>query len=101
MRSGMKRHLSVALVLLGMILGCGATALSPIASSFAQQPAGRWDCFVVDRFPDVEEARSWSGAANIAAGLNTAAKHVAAGTVLAVTPKSSSGSYPSVACVKY
>jgi len=83
----MKRLLSVILVLFGMILGCGAAAVSPIARGWAQQPAGRWDCFVVDRFPDVDDARSWDGAANITAGLNKVAAHVTAGTVLAVTPK--------------
>jgi hypothetical protein len=85
-----------------MILGCGAAAVSPIARSFAQAPAGHWDCFVVDRFPDVQEARSWEGAIDIRAGLNKVATHVPAGTVLAVSPKSSNqGSYASVTCVKY
>lgn len=97
----MKRYVSVALVLGGMILGCGATAVSPIARSWAQQPAGRWACYVVDQFPDVEGARSWDGAANITAGLNRVAPNVAAGTIIAVTPKShNTGSYPSVTCVK-
>lgn len=96
----MKRVLSITLVLFGMILGCAATVVSPIARGWAQQPAGRWDCFVVDRFPDVDDARSWSGAANITAGLNQVATHVPAGTVLSVNPKSG-GAYPSVACVKY
>lgn len=99
-RVGMKRILSVSLVLFGMILGCGAALVSPIAESGAQQGAGRWECFVVDRFPDVEGARSWTPAANIALGLNQVAKHVAVGTVLAVNPKSGTGTYPSVACVK-
>jgi hypothetical protein len=96
---GMRRRHSVTLVLFGMVLGCGAAAVSPIARGWAQQVPGRWDCFVVDQFPDVDAARSWSGAANITAGLNRVATHVAAGTVLSVAPKG--GSYPSVACVKY
>lgn len=98
----MKRAVSVSLVMFGMILGCGAAAVSPIARSWAQPPAGRWGCFVVDRFPDVQEARSWSGALDIASGLNEVASHVPTGTVLAVSPKSSGqGSYASVTCVKY
>jgi hypothetical protein len=73
-----------------------------MATISAQPQAGEWDCFVVDRFPDVADARSWDGSANIRTGLNQVARHVPAGTVLAVTPKTSSnGSYPSVACVKY
>ncbi len=97
----MKRHVTISLVLVGMILGCAATAVSPVGRSWAQPAAGRWECFVVDRFPDVDDARSWDGARNITAGMNKVAAHVAAGTVLAVTPKSGSGSYPSVTCVKY
>jgi hypothetical protein len=97
----MNRSLSVALVLGGMILGCGATAVAPIAKGWAQAPAGRWACYVVDQFPDLEEARSWEGAANITAGLNRVAPNTPAGTVLALTPKThGSGSYASVACVK-
>ncbi|HET7541319.1 MAG TPA: hypothetical protein VFK05_15685 [Polyangiaceae bacterium] len=95
----MKRFASITLVLFGMILGCGAASVAPIARSWAQQPAGRWECFVVDRFPDVEDARSWSGAANITAGLNRVARQVASGTILNLTPKS--GGAASVACVKY
>ncbi|HVY30653.1 MAG TPA: hypothetical protein VHB79_29035 [Polyangiaceae bacterium] len=95
----MKRPVAVTLVLLGMALGCGATAVAPIARSWAQPASGRWACYVVDRFPDVEEARNWEEAANITAGFNKVAAHVPAGTVLAVNPKG--GPYPSVACVKY
>ena len=95
----MKRFVSITLVLFGMILGCGAASVAPMARSWAQQPAGPWHCFVVDRFPDVEDARTWPGAANISAGLNKVAPQIASGTILNLTPKS--GGAASVACVKY
>jgi len=95
----MKRFVSVTLVLFGMILGCGAAAVAPIARSWASPPGGHWECFVVDRFPDIEDARTWSGAANVTAGLNKVATQVASGTILNLTPKS--GGAASVACVKY
>jgi len=95
----MKSRISaVVLVLVGVVIGCGAAAVAPAATSWAQ-PSGRWECFIVDRFPDIDDARSWEGAANIAAGLNRAASHVPAGTTLPLAPKS--GGYASVACIKY
>ena len=91
----------VGLVLVGLVVGCGAAAVAPMATTWAQPRVGEWDCFVVDRFPDVGDARSWDGAANIRYGLNHVARHVPPGTVLSVTPKSGSHNYASVACVKY
>jgi hypothetical protein len=93
--------MTVGLLLVGIALGCGASAVAPVAKSWAQ-PQGHWSCYVVDRFPDVQEAADWDGAANITKGLNKVATQVAPGTILALAPESSSqGSYPSVACVKY
>ena len=89
---------SVVLVLGGIVIGCAAAAVAPTATSWAQ-PQGKWGCFVVDRFPDVQAAHSWEGATNITQGLNQVAAHVPSGATLSLTPKS--GGYPSVACIKY
>jgi hypothetical protein len=98
-----------ALVFVGVALGCGASAVAPVvatshAQAQAQAPgrAGSWDCFVVDRLPDVTAARSWKPATDITEGLNQAAPEAATGTMIAVTPKSSrDGSSASVTCVKH
>lgn len=83
-------------------MGCGAAAIAPMAVTWAQPPPGQWQCFAVEGFPDIQKARAADNAANIGTGLNQVAAHVPAGTVLAVTPYGSgSGSYASVACVKY
>ena len=97
----MKRIYSVGLVLVGIALGCAASAVRPVSQGLAQPGSGLWECFVVDRFPDPEDARSWGPAVDLTQGLNRVASHVASGTVLAVSPKSGSGSYASVTCVKY
>jgi hypothetical protein len=98
----MNRLHAVSLLLGGVVLSCGAAAVAPMATSWAQPASGKWQCFVVDRLPDIDEARSWEGASNITDGLNRIALHVPSGTVLSVTPQSSHyGSYASVACIKY
>jgi hypothetical protein len=98
----MKRIHVAALVFVGVALGCGASAVAPIAVSRAQARAGSWDCFVVDRLPELTEARSWGPAANITEGLNRAAPEAATGTMISVTPKSSrDGASASVTCVKH
>lgn len=92
---------SVGLVLAGLAVGCGAAAVAPMARSFAQAPAGAWDCFAVERFPDVEKARSQEFAVSTREGLNRVARQVPTGTMLSVTPYTHpNGSMASVACVK-
>jgi hypothetical protein len=83
-----------------MALGCGATAVAPIARSWAQPAAGRWVCYAVKEFPDVEDAQH--DARGITEGLNRVAAHVPSGATLALIPDSSMrGSDASVACIKY
>jgi hypothetical protein len=94
----MNRIHAAALVLVGVALGCGAAAIVPIATSQAQSLQGKWDCFVVDRLPGLDAARSWEGAANIKEGFDRAAPNTATGTMIAVTPSSGRAS---VACVKH
>jgi hypothetical protein len=104
----MKHTRSIALVLTGIMLGCGAAAVAPMATTSAYPDEegwsgandGAWSCYAVDRFPDVDDARSWERAATIAQGLNRVATHVPKGTIVTMTPKTSpQGSYASIACV--
>ena len=61
----MNRVHAAALVLVGVAFGCGAAVVTPIALSRAQPRGGGWDCFVVDRLPDLDDARGYQGASNI------------------------------------
>jgi hypothetical protein len=95
-------HRVHASVFAGIALGSLATVALPIAASYAQAqppPAGAWDCFVVDRLPDLYAARSWGPASDITNGLNRIAPDVTKGTVIAVNPKG--GPSASVTCVKH
>lgn len=78
----MKKSVAVGLLLVGIALGCGASAVAPMRNTFAQTQ-GRWGCYVVDRFPDAQDAASWDGAARVTDGLNQVAKHVPAGAIKA------------------
>lgn len=93
------KHKSVALVLVGMVIGCGAAVVTPMVHSHAQAK-GKWGCYVADRLPDVSDAADWDGASNIRKGMEQIAPNAPAGTMIAVTPKSGGG-YASVICVKY
>ena len=101
----MQKIHSVSLLLVGIALGCGAATVAPTTASWADPgsaASGGWACYVVDRFPDIEDARFWDGAANIEQGLNMTAENVASGTILPLIPKGGRGeSYPSVACIKH
>lgn len=93
--------MAVGLLLLGIALGCGVSAVAPVAKSWAV-PQSYWGCYVVDRFPDVQAAADWPEAREITTGLNKVAAHVATGTILALHPKESHhGAYPSLTCIKY
>ena len=87
-----------ALVFMGIVIGCGASAVTPTAVSWAQPKPGAWGCYVVDRFPDVKAAAEWSGSVNVKQGLDQVAPNAAPGTILTITPKP--GGYPDVVCVK-
>ena len=87
------------LVLAGIGIGCGVAAVAPLAASRAQATEGEWGCYVADRLPDARSAAEWSGAADIKAGLDQVAGHVARGTILSIAPKS--GGYVDVVCVKF
>ena len=49
------KHKSVALVLVGMVIGCGAAVVTPMVHSQAQAK-GKWGCYAVDHLPEVEAA---------------------------------------------
>ena len=69
-------------------LGALAQSLVPRANA----GDGGWQCYVVDRFPDMKEAAAWKGAVNYTTALNQVAANAAAGTVLnANYPVSSMG----------
>jgi hypothetical protein len=87
---------NVLLVLGGLIVGCGAATVAPIRIGSAAPTAG-WRCYVIDRFPDVQDAADWSGAAKVTQGMNQVAPATPAGTV--ITAYWSSGT-SSVVCVK-
>jgi hypothetical protein len=90
---------SIILVLLGVGVGCAASVAVPISTSRAN---GQWGCYVVDRFPDPNEAASWGACKKIKQGMDAVASHVERGTVVVVNPKDTSrGSLPSVVCVKH
>ena len=101
----MNKTSAVSLLLVGIALGCGAATVAPTAASWADtgSASGAWACYVVDRFPDIQDARSWEGAANIERGLNLTAQNVASGTIVPLIPEGGGGgqSYPSVACIKH
>jgi hypothetical protein len=95
----MKRFRTLGLLLAGVGLGVVATVVAPVAKSYAQGGGATWDCFVVDRLPDVQGARGWEPAANVTAGLNHAAPDAARGTMITVDPKGNRTA--SVACIKH
>lgn len=89
---------SIALVLAGIILGCGAAAVSPTVKSYAQGKPG-WACYDVADFPDVEQAAF--NADSFRSGMNQVASNASPGTVVTMTPRASAnGSNASVVCVK-
>jgi hypothetical protein len=88
---------NVALVLGGLIVGCGAATVAPVRLGSAVQN-GAWRCFVIDRFPDVQDAADWKGARNMTDGMNQVATNAAAGTVISAYWNSGTSS---VVCVKY
>jgi len=100
----MKKMHAVSLLLVGIVLGCGAAAVAPTATSWADAgsaAAGGWACYVADRFEDLADARGWDGSVKIENGLNQVANHVPAGTIVPITPEGGQSAYPSVVCVKH
>ena len=87
----------------------GAAAVGYFAGTSEVKADGGWSCYVTDRFPDMDDARSWKGSVKVAEGLNRVAGHVPAGEMLVVelpVVKGGWGGYggsqgsPSVLCVK-
>ena len=81
------RSILTGLVLFG--LGMAATQVVP----FARAGGGAWQCYVVDRMPDMKAASEWKGAVNYATGLNEVAGASPAGTILNGTYPTSGGMY--------
>jgi hypothetical protein len=93
---------AIALVLVGLVLGCGAATVSPISTVFAEPAAGTWQCYQSNEFPDATKAANYKDAINATQGMNAVAKHVPAGTVTTFAlDGSNSGSEPDVVCVKH
>jgi hypothetical protein len=87
----------------------GAAAIGYFAGTTNAVADGGWNCYVTDRFPDMEEAAAWKGSIKMAEGLNQVAGHAPAGTmmVLELPVVKGWGNYggnsqgaPSVLCVK-
>ena len=95
-------------VLVGFGLGLGLAVAAPaLAAKASGSPvSGEWRCYVNDRLPDLDEAAGWRGATKMAEGLNAAAQHTAAGTVVTASyPVASTGfgnasGSTSITCVK-
>ncbi len=77
-----------ALVLVGIVLGCGGAAVVPIAVSSAKPEPGKWACYSTDEF---------DGVADASATMNAIAPNVAAGTVITTPPPFNEHGY---ICVK-
>ena len=89
---------SIAFVLIGIVLGCGAAAVSPTVRSYAQGKSG-WACYDVADFPDVEQAAFNAG--QFRDGMNQVAANASPGTMITLTPRASAnGGSASVVCVK-
>ncbi len=69
---------SIALVLIGIVLGCGAAAVSPIVHSNAQAKAG-WGCYVPNKFPDLEQTAY--NLDDMRSGMNQIAPNTPSGTI--------------------
>lgn len=88
-----------------LLFGLGATASYVIPMAHAGSGGG-WQCYVVDRMPDMKAAAEWKGAVNYATGLNEVAAGSPAGTILNGTYPTSGGLYGSgssgapILCVK-
>lgn len=96
------KHNSIALLLVGMALGCGAAIVSPVATSWAEPPPGNWQCYQSDEFPDAAKAANYKDALRATDGMNAVAKHVPAGTVTTFAiDGATQGSEPDVVCVKH
>ena len=87
-----KKLQNVTLVALGLLVGCGAAAVAPMAVSQAQG-SSYWNCYQ-PRFGPEPERASTQEARNTAYLLNKVANHAAPGTLL--TP-----SYGGLVCVRY
>ncbi|MDP2309887.1 MAG: hypothetical protein Q8P18_27965 [Pseudomonadota bacterium] len=94
------RSILTGLVIFG--LGMASTYVIPAARA----GAGGWQCYVVDRMPDMKSAAEWKGAVNYTTGLNEVAANAPAGTILNGTYPTSGGMYGSgssgapILCVK-
>lgn len=83
------KNLKLPLILAATFaLGLAARSILPAAHA----DAGGWQCYVVDRFPDMKAAAEWKGAVNYTTAMNQVAPNSPAGTVLMATyPVSSMG----------
>lgn len=70
-------------------LGLGLPSLVSRASA----GDGAWQCYVVDRMPDMKAAAEWRGAINYATGLNEVAAGAPTGTIITTTYPAGGGMY--------
>ncbi len=79
-----------------ILIGAALFALGALATSLmptARAGDGGWQCYVVDRMPDMKAAAEWKGAVNYTTGLNQVAAGAPAGTVLNANYPTSGGMY--------
>jgi len=81
----MKTPKTIALVLLGAAVGFVAAAWAPNLSVRPAHAAGSWTCAISDKFPDVQAARGWRGAAAVEQGMNKLAPNATLGQVVSLT----------------
>ncbi len=88
-------------------LGVLAAKMIPAALiPAAQAGAGGWQCYVVDRMPDMKAAAEWKGAVAYTTGLNEVASGSPVGTVINANYPTAGGMYGSgssgapILCVK-
>ncbi|MCO4773493.1 MAG: hypothetical protein KDA24_25900 [Deltaproteobacteria bacterium] len=86
-----------------------AAGVGYFAGTSEAEADGGWNCYVTDRFPDMDKAAEWKGSIKMAEGLDQVAAHVPSGTmmVLELPVVKGWGGYggnsqgaPSVLCVK-
>lgn len=80
----MKNLRSVVLVLSGLVIGCGAGATA-VATSWAGPEVGKWQCYDLRTFPDVEMANKKHYAKTFQYGLRQAFPRATQGTVLSLS----------------
>ena len=92
----------ILLLLAGAAIALGATLAQHLVSEAHADP-GAWQCYVVDRFPDMQAAAGWKGAVKYTEALNLVAAGAPTGTILTTEYPASGQTQtgnPPILCVK-